>query len=362
MYYLYQYVKNNKFRSLNFHFAYFIRKAINASKDDEFIPANYFYKTFLNEDGEIAPNKKFNQKFHVAFENFFNVFKKLSMVKKKEFYDLVILTQSINKCFENTSILTVQNLQIAYLNNLLGNNKVLKELMDVLWLNLSSSNVWDISTHYSDFYDFLPSTKVCPFCGLMKITDKDLGREDYDHIAYKGNYPLSAILDINFAPTCCKCNRNYKKQQDVFYKEGVRRFYKYPFVLKGGYSMQTLEINLNGSTHPGIEETCIEGNWIINICPDNQSTKTWEEIYSIKTRYSSWVKIEWTRWAKELVFAASIDNNNTDEEKFISYMQKYKTTYSNFDLEYPLRIAYYNFIENCMSKKLFNYINSLLIA
>lgn len=60
------------------------------------------------------------------------------------------------------------------------------------------SNAWEIDAHYKDFFEDLQS-KTCTFCGINQLPNPESYRADYDHIAYKGLYPISTINLKNIA-------------------------------------------------------------------------------------------------------------------------------------------------------------------
>src|SRR5690606_6932732 len=99
--------------------------------------------------------------------------------------------------------------------------------------------------------------------------DSDLGKEDYDHLLYKAKYPLTSICDNNIAPACSDCNRRFKNVEDILFNQVNRRTFKYPFVIKKGFEVQNLIITLDGSIHPETNIASYDGEWIINIAPDN---------------------------------------------------------------------------------------------
>ncbi|KLT69618.1 hypothetical protein [Flavobacterium sp. ABG] len=360
MFYRYEFIKHRRFRELYFHFLYFIKKLKDVRANSRFVPKNYFHASFLNIEGEIAPNGMRNDTIKDAFKNFFDAYKKIDGDKKEEFYQLVLYSQKLKLILENLNQVEANKLHIDYLNGILNDNLVLKKLMDVLWSNLKT-NAWEIDAHYDKFYKKLPDSKMCPFCALKKLIDSDLGKEDYDHLLYKAKYPLTSICDNNIAPACSDCNRRFKNIEDILFNTINRRLFKYPFVMRRGFEIQNLLITLDGSTHPETNLANYNGEWIVNISPNDDFNQSWFDIYKIKTRYESHLKNDYKKWIKELINSARIDNNNETSILLKIYINKYKKTFESLEVEYPLKWAYYDYMEKNMSDDLHNYMERIAI-
>ena len=360
MFYKYQYIKHQRFRGLYFHFLYFLRKIKNVRKSARYIPINYFHEDFLNSNGKVSPNGIENNKISSAFKEFFDVFKKLGNDKKIEFYELVVYSNKLKLIFEDSSQTYANKLHLDYLNGLLQNETVLKRLMDVLWGNLKT-NAWEIDAHYEKFYKELPNSKMCPFCALRKLIDFELGKDDYDHLLYKAKYPLTSICDTNIAPACSDCNRRFKNIEDILYEDEIRRKFKYPYVFNKTFEPQGVILNLEGSIHPGQDLSNLAGNWVVNIIPDDDFNKSWNSVYKIKKRYISYVNVDYKKWIKELMTAARINKNNINIVTLKNYISKYKKTYESLDIEYPLKLAYFDYIEKNMSNDFLNYMERIAI-
>lgn len=361
MLYKYEFVKHRKLRELNFHFLYFMRKIKNVSKNKSFIPNQYFHNSFLNVSGEIAPKGTVNKDIQKKFNLFFDDFKKLEQEAKDEFYNLIIFSKNIHLYFEDNSINNIIILRSENIRRILKTDSF-KNLMDALWKYLKSPNSWEIDKHYQEFYNKLPSSKMCPFCGLNEISNQELFKADYDHIAYKANYPISSINLKNLAPSCSDCNRNFKKAKDVFYySNNTRRVFIYPYVFNNNFQNQNIEIDLTGSIIPNTDIGNIKGNWIVNILPSNNFTQSWDEIYSIKERYSLYVKHE--KWLDELTKPLKIQNRKfTSQDELKNYLSNYKEIFNpnnTLNTEYHLKYSYFKFLENSINDLLFNQINMM---
>lgn len=359
MLYKYEFIKHNKLRELQFHFLYFIRKTRKLKKNTPFVPNLYFHPSFLNAAGDIAPKGTVNKDIHNKFKLFFNDFKKIEQDLKDEFYNLIIFSKDLHLYFEDIRINEVISLRSDNIKKILKSDSF-KNLMDSLWKYLKSPNAWEIDKHYGEFFNKLPKSKMCPFCGLNEISDQDLFKADYDHIAYKADYPISSINIKNLAPSCSDCNRNFKKAKDVFFNDDdTRRVFIYPYILKNDSQNQYIEIDLTGSIIPNTDVTTIDGKWNVNIIPTNNFTQTWNEIYFIKDRYSLHVKHD--KWLHELTQPLKIQNKTfTDQEELKVYLSKYKEIFNptnNLNTEYHLKYSYFKFLELSINELLFNQIN-----
>lgn len=359
MLYKYEYIKYKKLRELNFHFLFFMRKIKNVTKNKVFKPNLYFHEKFLNASGVIAPKGTVNKNLQEKFKLFFNDFKRLDQNTKNEFYNIIIFSQKIHLYFEDVSVNQVNNLQSKNIKRLLNNSNSFNNLMDSLWNYLKSPNAWEIDKYYKEFYEKLPESKMCPFCGLSDISNQDLFKSDFDHIAFKAGYPISSINLNNLAPSCSDCNQKFKKSEDVFFKTVNRRVFTYPFVFNSSYQNLGVEIDLTGSIIPNTDINQINGQWIINLSPQNEFTSNWEEIYSIKKRYSLYIKHN--KWLQEFTVPRKISKLNfATQEELRNYLSDYKEQFRNKLInEYHLKYSYFKHLELSVNEVLFNQINGM---
>lgn len=359
MFYKYEFVKNKKLRELNFHFLYFMRKICNVKKTTKFVPTLFFHHTFLNSAGEIAPKGTINKDIKNKFTLFFNDFKKLNQNAKNEFYSLVVFSKDIHLYFEdinNKDVILLRNENIKRILN----TDSFANLMDSLWKYLKSPNAWEIDEHYEKFYSKLPKSKMCPFCGLNEISNQELFKADYDHIAYKADYPFSAINLKNLAPSCSDCNRNFKKSKDVFYnKDNTRRVISYPYIFNNQFQNLNIEIDLTGSVIPDTDLNDIKGRWNINIMPANDFTFNWDNIYLIKSRYSLYINHD--KWLEELTIHFKISKKKfNDISELKTYLSEYKDFFKDkLVVEYHLKYSYFKYLETSINEVLFNKIKMM---
>jgi len=361
MFYRYEFIKNEKMEELNRHFLYFIRKTRVVKKGASFKPSLYFHSSFLNNAGKIAPKGKVNVEIQNKFKAFFNDFKKIDTPLKNEFYNLILKSKDIHLYFEKENIYQVSFLRNENIQRIIGTDSF-KELMESLWKYLSSNNAWEIDKHYEEFHEKLPQSKMCPFCGLENLKIPILRRADYDHIALKSKYPISSINLKNIAPSCDDCNQTFKKEADVFYYDNVnvRRLFSYPFVFDTSFQINNIEIDLVGSIIPDTDINNSKGNWIINILPVDNFTQTWDEIYSIRKRYSLSIKHEtWLDDMKKIMLLHAVKLNNHNEVK--EYLNKYKNLFNpnEIKIENHLKYSYFKFLEECDNNVLYEQIKQM---
>ncbi|WP_123863304.1 hypothetical protein [Chryseobacterium rhizosphaerae] len=345
------------------HFLYFIRKIRNVKKNVAFKPQLYFHSSFLSSDGKIAPKGKVNVEIQTKFKAFFNDFKKLDQSLKEEFYTLVLMSKDLYLFFEKSDRYEVSFLRNENIKRIIGTDSF-KQLMESLWKYLSSNNAWEIDKHYEEFHKRLPQSKMCPFCGLEYLKIPVLRRADYDHLALKSKYPLSSIDLKNIAPSCDDCNETFKKEKDVFYHDNsdVRRLFSYPFIFNDSFQANNIKIDLSGSIIPDTDMNNSEGEWKINILPNDSYTQTWNDVYSIKKRYILSIKHStWLNDLKKIINLHSVRFTNHDEVK--NYLKKYKTLFDpkEIKIENHLKFSYYEFLENCNNNVLFEQIKQMSV-
>lgn len=353
MLYKYYFVKKHKMHKLNQHLLYFIRRIRTAKNNASFIPAKYFHADFLNKDGKIAPNRKENKSLTASFKVFFDTYKQLSQELKDEFYNIVLFSMSLPIYFGDESI-DVSSLHKDNIRRIIG-NETFENLMETLWNNLKT-NSWEIDKHYQEFYDNLPSTKVCPFCGINQLSSPKSYRADYDHIAFKGDYPLSSINLKNIAPSCCDCNQRFKHSKNVFYKDnGTRRSYVYPYT-----SYIDIELDFKGTILPNTDINNAQGRWEVSFIPYNSSVETWEYIYEIKQRYADEVlNVDYKVWIDE--FEQEISNYSekaTNVEQLKAYFLKFYNRYADNKLQkrYLIKSSLFKYFSECNNNLFYNQI------
>jgi len=148
----------------------------------------------------------------------------------------------------------------------------------------------------------MPNHKACPFCGIG--TMHQTFQEDYDHLACKKHYPLSATNLKNLAPMCGPCNTKFKKDIDVLYDQSIRRPFAYPYT-----TVINVEFDYSKSIIPGTDKKTSKGHWKIEIIPNSDINKTWFTVFQIEKRYvMDYVQPKFDIWIDN--FLDDIADNN----------------------------------------------------
>ncbi|GHV37843.1 hypothetical protein FACS1894179_00050 [Bacteroidia bacterium] len=330
-----------------------MRKIRCVRGNSRFSTKAFFHPDFLNKKNKIAPLGRENILLDRKFRLFFEAYKNLDQQSKNEIYNLILFSNNIHQYFENLEI-DVNSIRNKNINRILGND-TLKELMDALWESLKT-NAWDIDKHYEEFFNRLPQTKTCPFCGINQLPTNY--RADYDHIAAKSIYPISAICLKNIAPSCSECNQKYKRDLDIFYEKvnddsEIRRPFNYPYS-----SSLNIEVNFNGTILPYTDINNFQGEWKINISPDNQAVKTWNDIYKIKNRYINDVlKVDYDTWVGEFIqelkdHKININDCHQLKKYFIKHFIRY--TKNKLQKRYILKSALFKYFYKCDNVLFYN--------
>lgn len=351
MLYKYNFIKNNKMITLNKHFLYFIRKIRNVTPGTPFNKLDYFHHTFLNEDGRIAPNNRVAPNLEEAFRLFFETYRELDNVLKDEFYNRVKFSNNLHTYYENI-LIDVSPLKRENIEAIIGNN-TFQNLMNALWSSLKS-NAWEIDAHYKDFFDGLDN-KTCTFCGINQLPNPQSYRADYDHIAYKGLYPISSINLKNIAPSCSECNTKFKLQKDIFYENDntTRRVSNYPYA-----NFIDVQIDFTGTILPQTVLGNENGTWNLNFLPNNGFTSTWDDLYNIKERYITEVlQVDFKTWLghfKKELKQYNIFINNHDEIK--NYFLKHYERYNEERLQkrYIVKSSLFKYFNECENEVFYN--------
>ncbi len=141
---------------------------------------------------------------------------------------------------------------------------------------------------------------VCPFCGCEPLDPPGLKRNDLDHYLAKTIYPFAAVNLNNLAPMGDRCNKSYKKSQDMLTTSGGL-----PRKCADPFRGPTATVSLSRST-PFKRKKGILPSWRIDLEIDDEEVRTWESVFSIRRRWSKavldqeylgWLR-EFGRWSK----------------------------------------------------------------
>lgn len=249
--------------------------------------------------------------------------KKISAVERQDFLDFFSRQNQIRELLDNTIPIP------SYSNVLEPVILAAKAVCSEGFALLTKTGARDV--HYKIIWDALKN-KTCPFCGFEPFDAPTLHREDEDHYLAKSLYPLAAANFLNLVPMGSKCNERYKGQIDILHLNGIRRKAINP------YENEIADINLNQT----ILFDGPNGNpvWQVDLIPNNEKTRTWESVFSIRLRlvesilspyYYTWLEAlpDWFEIAK-------IDDRIGDDQLFatldqlVSYMKKHKESGPGF--------------------------------
>jgi len=288
MLYKYVYIKEHPIHSLNRYLNYFFFKIRGVKSNARFIKEKYIHPDFL-----LFFRRAKTDNLEIRFKAFFDSYKKLPSDKRDQFNDLVRFGISIEKSFEDTSILCYKA-HAKNIKTILGNDS-LKHLMEFLYTNTFKSPTLRLKDHYKQLYGTFQK-KVCPFCGVELMCETY--QEDYDHIAPQSKYPLVAINLKNLAPMCHKCNSKFKKEVDIYYDDKKkRRPYAYPY-----NTSITIDLDFSGSIIEQTDSSNYSGIWCIKILPEQPLTKTWDEVFHIIERYKTdYIEAKFQDWINDFL-------------------------------------------------------------
>jgi len=137
---------------------------------------------------------------------------------------------------------------------------------------------------YQTIFDTLPG-KCCPFCGIEPFESPGLAREDLDHYLPRSLYPFAGANLRNLAPMGGKCNRAYKKDQDIICDDntGQRRRCFDPY----GENWATVSLMASRPFEGESVGPFRLPAWQVDLLGDALSVATWDQIFQIRHRYLS---------------------------------------------------------------------------
>lgn len=129
------------------------------------------------------------------------------------------------------------------------------------------------------YYRIYHATKhhVCPFCGCEKFDAPGKPREAFDHYLAQSRYPFAAANLQNLVPMGNKCNSRYKLAQDILHRGAERRRAIDPYG-HAGFAIdlsQSIPFAGRDGEHP---------QWVVDLLPDTEESRTWDEVFHIKSR------------------------------------------------------------------------------
>ncbi len=311
----YEYISHPVDR-LEKHVCYFIR-----SIRREAATRSRFNVSFCHPDFRIYVNRAPTLKKHLS--SFFHAFRNLSKADQTVVYKTFLTTQSIKKLLENrNACYGIGQLPAAI-------RAPAKTLFKYLYERTLNS-VGNVRDHYRQFYSKL-QLKRCPFCGIESLLHYEHYKQDYDHLLCKDKYPFAAVNMKNLIPMGRDCNTIYKRTDDILYdKSGNRRTAFFPFK-----DHAKITISLGTSTLPS--PTNRVGHWVIELHPNTEEVKTWEDLFCIKSRYKKDVlQAHYDTWLTQFIAYAKAhadDYPNWDEANLKTALTRYASMFSatNYD-------------------------------
>ncbi len=269
---------------LNRNLIYFFSKLRKINENSVFNMDDYFssdFRLFLLSDKQ--------ETLRSLFETFFNDFKHLPEGEKTSTIRTFIKSQNIAELVNDATINCTDIKLNALSQNITNSTSALFKYLFSTTLN----SFGKLAGHYKLIFDSLESN-ICPFCGVEMLNRPTIIRQDYDHMLLQSQYIFSTVNMDNLVPTGTECNRINKHSVDAIHFEGDRTVFNSPYL-----NSFDVKVSLTGSEPP--KTLSGNGQWVINITPDNDLTRQWAYVYNIKQRYSDNVLHKfYGNWLKEL--------------------------------------------------------------
>lgn len=173
--------------------------------------------------------------------------------------------------------------------------------------------------HYLAIYQSLPKA-ICPFCGISYFTYPGGPQEDLDHYLAKALYPFAAANLRNLVPTCHDCNSKYKFEADMVRRaDGTGRVAFDPY-----NCTTTVTVTLDGSM-PFVSGLDDAQAWKIQLTPQTPEVKTWDEVFSICTRYRrDHLKPWYKTWVEKFVRFARAKMSAYSDQRLIDMLREHE--------------------------------------
>jgi hypothetical protein len=266
---LYEFPKLSRHQAsrLNKHIKYFIRRIENITPHSLFNPlTNYFhpeFATFLQKANQTT--------LRMHFENFFNAYKVLPNADQQLFLRMFKFAQEIEDILGDVAI-NGNDYKLAQIPLAIRSETMM--LFSYLF-GRTLKSFGKLKDHYKELCKDIP--KICAFCGTEKI--HSTFQQDYDHILNEATYIFTSVNMSNLVPSGVICNRVFKTGRDVIYRNNIRQIFYSPY--KTHFDIR---ISLTGSVLP--PRLGADATWHIQIIPDNDITRSWNDVFSIKRRYA----------------------------------------------------------------------------
>lgn len=295
--------------------------------------------TYFSDEFTIRVNRSPELKNHI--KEFFNAYKYLLPLEKADFLQRFRDSQLITELLRNDATPNATALQLISLpSDTLHPEKCMQTVTKKLFIYLYENTLKsDATKHYRNYYDLLQN-KYCPFCGIEKLTRPTQRKADYDHLMYKDTYPFMAVNMHNLVPIGTDCNRDFKKTQDILFKNGIRRAFLNPFETN-----YPLTIDLQGSTLPTSQNRT--GQWQVNFSINDNIVASWDDVFHIKSRYQAELSERFDGWKRIFI------NEYKGQIQGVNILKDAFKTRANSFLDYLyedsniLRYGLFSFLAEC---------------
>ena len=207
------------------------------------------------------------------------------------------------------------------------------------------------------------TSQICPFCGIEYFDSLGAPREDLDHYLLQSSYPFAGVNLQNLAPMGEKCNKKYKKAQDILRGPFGRRVAFYPF----GAGLTRVSLVASQPFHG--EDGRLPA-WEVTFLPNSPQCDTWDEVFQIRTRYRRDVlDVHYDEWLRSFSAWCASTNFDAAQEKAV-LVQEGLTRYLNLlstmrlsGREFLRVIVFEMFIHHCVegNQRLLDFLHDLMI-
>ncbi|CAG2147610.1 hypothetical protein [Cupriavidus numazuensis] len=181
--------------------------------------------------------------------------------------------------------------------------------------------------HYAAIYAAAPE-HTCPFCGTEIFDAPGAPREDLDHYLARSRYPFAAINLRNLVPMGHKCNSKYKLARDLLRRDdGSRR------VAFDPYNHVKVDVILDDSD-PFDGSTANTPRWIVRFDPETAEVPTWDEVFSVRERYSrDHLDPSFSRWLSLFGKWARSEIGDDTDEALVAVLRKYEEFWADHGMQ-----------------------------
>lgn len=196
-----------------------------------------------------------------------------------------------------------------------------------------------LETTFNNHYDTFRTTnlgiqgKVCPMCGLHEYPlSANEPKAQYDHWLPQDIYPLLAINFNNLVPICGICN-GIKHNKDLLFDIATRTICFYPYIQNDGFLFSILSYSPVDELSEEEKLIFKYGKYTINIIPNNPSDNSridsWNRVFNIKARYSTYLSdynYEIRQTFKEYLNEKDlVFENGSDKANLLDAIQQFRT-------------------------------------